>query len=222
MVEVNMKKQVKPNGVLTFGAILMSGMLSQTVDAQTLLESGTSTLAPSLAPVGGEALNPQEYLTVTWQVYQNSSGPAYTYDYTVNNPAGDVLLNDDGTLTSTPEIVDFFALNFDTTVPGAFVSGNDSIDNGPVGLDWLIDAPVITAGNSSSLLTFDSDLPPTLGDADASDGNPPSPWSSAPNGSEVPIPNTVPDGPTTTTLLAPTALLLVSLRKRSAAFGLRP
>src|SRR5271168_36514 len=89
---------------LASGAALLLGALCPTVHAQsTVVESGTSLLAPQLAPVGGYALNPQEYITVSWFVVETTPSDVYTYAYTVNNPAGDVELNPDGTLTATPE-----------------------------------------------------------------------------------------------------------------------
>jgi hypothetical protein len=208
-----MKAGIKPVKNLACGVVFISGVLCQTSHAQsTLYESGTSILAPSVTPVGGYAGSPQEYLTVSWYVYQNATGPSYTYDYYVNNPAGDVLENNLGVLSSTPEIVDFFELNFNTTAPGAFVSGNDTVNNGLTGLDWFIFSPsVVTAGTSSPLLTFESDLPPVLGNADASDGNPPSPWASAPAGDQVPVPGLVPE-PTTMALLGLSALLFLPFR----------
>jgi len=42
-------------------------------------------------------------------------------------------------------------------------------------------------------LSFQSDLPPGAGNANAQDANPPSPWSSFPNGQQVPVPLTVPE-----------------------------
>lgn len=186
--------------------------------AQIFPESGTSVLADSFGTVTGP-----EALTVSWSVVENASD-IYTYTYTVNNPVGDVALNNDGTPTIRPEIVDAFSVAFDTTVSGAYLTGSQTggqfgANNGTAGLFWYFTA--VNPGNSSGPLSFESDLPPTLGNANALNQNPPSPWSSSPDGQQVPVPGnvTVPaPEPTTTTLLALTALLLLPFRSNIFRF----
>jgi hypothetical protein len=211
-----MSKNLKPIIVVA----TLSGLLCQTAHAQ-LIESGTSILAPTTPPIGGIGVAPEEYITVSWSVVLNSG--VYTYAYQVNNPAGDVLENNDGSLTTTPEIVDAFQLNFNTLITGAVVGGPTggifTENNGVDGLQWFL-SPV-AAGTSSPWLSFQSDLPLTLGNANAQDSDPPSPWAStAANGQQVPIPNTVtpvPE-PMTTTLLALTGLLLLPFRSNLGRF----
>ncbi len=55
-----------------------------------------------------------------------------------------------------------------------------------------------------------------MGLADAQDSNPPSPWSSFPNGQDVPVPSPLPDATGTLALLGATVLLLglCSTRRR--------
>jgi hypothetical protein len=191
---------------LAVGAILLCGLLGQTAQAQLLLnESGTSILADSF----GTATGP-EALTVSWSVVENVS-LVYTYSYSVNNPAGDVNLNN-----GSPEPVDAFSVGFDTTAPGAYIIGSQTggvfdENNGHGGLFWAFAA--VNPGTSSGPLSFLSDLPPTLGNANAQDANPPSPWSSYPDGQQVPVPLTVPE-PGTWVLVAMGTGLGVFLRGR--------
>jgi hypothetical protein len=206
-------KNGKPTAALPLLGILTSGLLCQTVHAQTTIESGSSVLQPSVLPNPGPS--PQEYLTISWSVVL--SGSIYTYNYTVNNPYGDVIENDDGTLTGTSEVVDSFSVVFDTTVPGAVVGGpsggNFSFPEGASGVFWNIAS--VVAGSSSGTLSFQSDYAPTMGDASADDSDPPAPWSSAsPYGQEVPVPNTalaVPE-PETMTMFFLGGLLLLPVR----------
>src|ERR1039458_2189346 len=106
---------------LAVGAILLSGLLGQTAQAQLLLnESGTSILADSF----GTATGP-EALTVSWSVVESVT-LGYTYSYSVNNPVGDVVLGNTGLPTSTPENVDAFSVGFDTTAPGAYIMNSQT------------------------------------------------------------------------------------------------
>lgn len=165
----------------------------QSTQAQGLLDlTGTSILAPVIAPTGGYGENPQEYLSVAWSVTENPSH-VYTYSYTVENPAGDVLLNPDGSLTTTPEVFSLFSIGFETAQPGAYLAGSQTgspfEEVNSVDLAWFFN-PSIAAGASTPTVSFQSDLPPAMGDADAADGAPPSPWSSvSPGGSQVPVPD---------------------------------
>ena len=178
--------------ILASAGVSLCGLLSQSALAQSTIESGTSILAPATPPVGGITAAPYEYLTVSWSVVL--TGTIYTYNYTVNNPNGDVLLNPvTDQLTSTSEVVDAFQVTVDTTVPGALVGGPSGgvyqMNNGADGLFWLLNS--VPAGSSSPVLSFESLLPPTTGTANAQDSDPPSPWSStSPNGQLVPVPNT--------------------------------
>ena len=202
--------QTAPIVALISGAILLAGAPPETARAQSLLdESGTSTLAPSLTPVGGYGANPQEYLQVSWSVVENPSG-IYFYSYTVNNPAGDVLLSPAGGLTSTPEIFDTFSVDFDTTKPGEYlpgsVSGGALQEVNAIDIAWFFN-PSIPAGSSAPTVSFQSDFPPTSGNANAEDASPPSPWSSLSlNGQQV----AVPDAPAAVPEPAPLALFAVA------------
>lgn len=148
-------------------------------------DSGSSYLADVL----GSGPTSPESLTVSWSVSEDLSG-IYTYSYTVFNPAGDIQLP--GSVSpGSPEIVDYYSVNFDTTVAGALIPGSlfggaYSAPNS-TGVFWIM-APV-QAGTSGPKLSFQSDLPPVYGNANASDANPPSPWSSSPAGQPVPVPN---------------------------------
>jgi hypothetical protein len=192
---------------------MLPALLCQKADAQgRVVEFGKSILADVFG-----AANGPEALGVVWSVGESDSG-LYTYSYTVINPLGDVLLTDQGQPTSTPEIVDSFSVGFDTTAPGAYVpssqtGGTVDLDLGTAGLFWYF--PPVPPGGRSPLLSFESHAPPTLGNADASDANPPSPWSSSPSGQPVGVPGDpqtdVPE-PTTVALFVATGLLLLALR----------
>ena len=206
----SMKIHPKTIIALAVGAILLSGVLGQTAQAVLLNESGTSILADSLGINTGP-----EALPISWSVVE-SANLVYTYTYTVNNPLGDVVLDNTGLPTLTPEPVDAFSVGFDTTVPGAYIAASQTggvfdENNGPVGLFWLLGS--VNPGTSSGPLSFLSDLPPTLGNANAQDANPPSPWSSYPDGQQVPVPLTVPE-PGTWVLVAMGTGLGVFLRGR--------
>lgn len=189
---------------------LLSGAVNPQIQAQGLLnETGTATLADAFGAASGP-----EALTVSWSVVENASD-IYTYSYTVNNPAADVVLNNSGSPTSQPAAVDAFSVAFDTTVPGALVAASQSggifdQNNGATGLLWLM-SPV-TPGSSSPTLSFQSDSAPGLGDAGALGSTPPGPWSSAPSGQLVPVPSagpTIVPEPKTTALLGFAALAFI-------------
>jgi hypothetical protein len=207
-----MKRQAKLTiAALASATILLGGSLCQTSQAVLLNESGTSVLADVLgANTGNEAL------TVDWSVVENAS-LIYTYTYTIYNPSGDVQLPGSAS-PGSPEVVDAFTVGFDTTVPGAFLSGTQTggvldQNNGVGGLTWIMSA--VPAGGNSGPLSFESLLLPTMGDANAADANPPSPWASNPDGQEVPIPGAtaVPDSMNTMAALAGALLLLPALRR---------
>ena len=147
----------------------------------------------------------------------------YTYSYVIYNPTGDVVLPGGAVPPGTPEFVDTFSLDFDASVAGAVLTGptggDAAYDYGFFGLKWSLYPDVVEAGDYSGALSFTSALPPSPGNAVASDSNPPSPWSSSPFGQAVPIPGTgnftVPDSADTLMLLAGALLLfpLVSALK---------
>jgi hypothetical protein len=203
-----MKTHAKTIVALSSAAILLSGLPGQTAPA-TQVMSGTATLADAFGTA--EANPTDEDLTVSYLVTLASG--VYTYSYTVNNPSGDVLLNGDGSPTTIPEVVDAFSVAFDTTVPGAYLAssqaggGSGDQNNGVNGLFWSLAA--VEPGSDSGPLSFESDLAPTWGNANASDANLPSPWASIPYGQEVPVPN-IPESTATITLLAGVLLLLPS------------
>ncbi|MGP8198456.1 MAG: hypothetical protein ACLQU4_03010 [Limisphaerales bacterium] len=210
-----MRLRTKPLLAFVSGAIALPALLCQTAQAGGLLnETGESVLAD----VFGTSSGP-EALVITWSVVENTSD-IYTYSYDVHNPAGDVLLNSEGQPTSTPEVVDSYSVSFDTTAPGAYVPSSQvggliNENNGIYGLFWAF-VP-IPAGKMGQVLSFESDLPPMPGTADASDANPPSPWSSLPDGQFVPVPDApdpVPE-PTTAALAGLTVLVLVPFCKRA-------
>lgn len=210
-----MRSRTKPLLAWISGAIALPALLGQTAHAGGLLdEAGKSVLAD----VFGSSSGP-EALVVTWSVVENACD-IYTYSYTVNNLTGDVLLNNEGQPTSTPEIVDSYSLSFDTTAPGAYLPSSQAgglinQNKGVNGLFWAF-APV-QLGNHNSVLSFESDMPPTSGAASASDADPPSPWTSLPDGQFVPVPDgpeAVPE-PTTAALAGLAVLVLIPLRKRA-------
>jgi len=203
---VNKHGYAKTIVALAFGGVLLSGPPGQTVQANLVNESGTAILADAFGTATGS-----EALTVDWSVVESVSD-IYTYSYIIQNPAGDVLLNNDGTPTSIPEIVDAFGIGFDTTIPGAYVpfsqaGGAYRQNNGVNGLFWFF--PAVPAGYSSPMLSFESYLPPALGNADAEDANAPSPWASIPYGQRVPVPAIIVPEPTSTLALLAAALLLL-------------
>jgi hypothetical protein len=157
-----------------------------------LNESGTSLLAPSIAPTGGFGAAPQEYLIVNWSVIETSPD-IYTYSYSILNPAGDVLLTPSGGLSSTPEIYDAFSVGFNTTLTGAYITGTQSggafqeVNN--IDLSWFF-SPSVAAGTTGPKVSFESTFLPTFGNGNAEDAVPPSPWSTAnPGGQQIPVPN---------------------------------
>ena len=222
-----MKRRVKPIFALDSVVVLLFAVMCPMLRAQsTVIESGTSTLAPTILPLGGFQGNPEEYLIISWSVTQNTISDIYTYSYTVNDPVGDVVLNDNGSLASNPQSVNNIEVSFNASAAGAVV-GTPPIPNGggfvevtSVGVTWAF--PVVNPGGASALLTFQSDLGPGMGNASAT----PAPWASTePNGQQVPVPllHTAPE-PATMTLFA-LALLLVpfhsTLREKLAAKPVR-
>jgi hypothetical protein len=199
---MSMASKPKPTIVLVAGTLLLFGVFCQTARAQTTTNAmGTAYLSDTL----GSGPTSPETLTVSYLVTETAN--VYTYNYTINNPVGDVLLNM-GLPTSTPETVAQFSVAFDTTVPNAYLSGSETggtlaFQEAATTLAWTF---IPVNPGSSTTVTFQSDWAPTLGNANASDGSAPSPWASNPFGQQVPVP--VPEPPTAMTLLAGFLLLL--------------
>jgi hypothetical protein len=206
-----MNIKLKPLVALVSGTILLPGLLCQTVQAQIIMvETNTATLADAL----GAATGP-EALTVGYSVTENTLTDVYTYTYTLNNPAGDIILP--GAVNAgESEIVDLFSIGFNASAPGAvlpgsFTGGTVGRNNGVFGVEWILATPTIAAGDNSTGLyagvpmSFKSLDAPEMGNASASDANPPSPWDSSPDGNPVPVP--APDSTSTLTLLAGMMLL---------------
>jgi hypothetical protein len=207
-----MNIRIKPIVAVASGTVLLSSFLCQNSQAQgSFYETGTSTLADVFGTTTGN-----DVLTVSWFVAESPDG-LYTYGFNVNNPAGDVELNNNGTPTTTPETFNNFSITFNTTLPGAYVSGTEPVggsllNDGTSGLTWTF--PAVSPGTSSPLLAFQSDLAPginsgSMGNVGVGGGAiPPSPWSSALTGQTVPVPRVIPE-PEITDMLALTALLLL-------------
>jgi hypothetical protein len=195
-----MKTHAKSMVALASGAMLLPGLLSQTAQAQGLLnESGTSTLVDVFGTATGTGP-----ITVSWSVVENASD-IYTYSYTVNNTSGGAFPNYDDTLILKPEAVDAFSIDINTTLPGAYVpfsqtGGTIDQNNGANGLLWSFAA--VPAVGGSPALSYESDLPPVLGDAVAQGSDPSFRWSAVHYNQQVPVPDTaiaVPE-PTATAL----------------------
>lgn len=177
----NMKKLSHLGAVIT-GALLFTGAMSQTAHANILLGVQYESLLYSVS-------EPANSIEVFWEV--NGGPGAYTYEYKVYNSPDAV------------DTVDSFNVGFDASnpllyVPGTQTGGTEQINDGVNGLTW--DFNPVAVGGLSPLLTFGSTLPPVLGNGNAADRNPPSPWASAPGGQQVAIPG-IPDGGTTVALL---------------------
>jgi hypothetical protein len=194
-----MKINKKPLLAMVCGPILLCAAVCQTAHANVVMvETNTAVLADSQgANTGPEALQ------VGYSVTEDTPDDIFTYTYNIFNPAGDVLLNGGG-----PEKVDFFAVDFNTTTPGSYFDQTGGTFGGanPTGLFWFLKTPEVFAGNYSGALSFESLIGPTMGNGSASDGNPPSPWDSSPDGSQLPVP--APDSASTMTLLGGVMMLL--------------
>lgn len=193
-----MKTQSKPIVALAFGALLL-GVTSQVSHAQGIVASNEVQM-PANNNVPADALTVQSWVTL--------DAGTYTYNYNVINPATDT--------TS----VNSFTVDFDAAASGAVegtISGGDfSENNGANGITWLFFfneiAPGQSSENVSGDMSFNSQLAPTLANADANgDSNPPAPWAS--NGSSqlyVPKVVTVPEPPAE--LLLGLGLMLPAIR----------
>jgi hypothetical protein len=166
-----MRIRIKQIAALATGAILVSGVLCQTASAQILLGS-----LPSVFP----SYNPADTLGVRSVV--TFGGSSYTYTYTISNPLTDA------------DTFDFYSVTINTALPGAYLAGGTE---GPGEVSWTF-APVAPGG--SETVSFTSDLGPGLGNANASDSIPPSPW--------VGVGQVLVPVPEPTTLISGAALLL--------------
>ena len=160
------------------------------------VESGQAILASSSS---------SDSITVFYGV--NLVSGTYTYNYQIFDTSTH------GGASGTGDIVEAFNVGFNTAAPGAVTGGNFTSQS-LSGLFWTF-APVLDNG-VSGVLDFTSLLSPALGNANAQDSNPPSPWASVPGGQQVPVP-TVPDGGTTVMLLGAALSGLGLLRKKLAA-----
>jgi hypothetical protein len=195
------------------GALFVGAVAAPQAQA-TLIQSGTAILGD----VTGTPLPTPEDLTVNYSV--NLTGSTYTYSYTINNPAGDVVLG--GQNNGNPEIAESFNINFNTgleyipgsataTTPG-WTAGADLI----VGLNGLTWQQLAINNGFSQTVTFQSPYGPVPGAANASDASPPAPWSSlSPNGQMVPVPQPLgaPDGGLTVALLGGSLMALGAIRR---------
>jgi len=197
-----MKMQTKPIIALASGAVLIAGVVGQTVRAQEIVPGPQpqAVVIPlqtaTLAEVGGPGPN----ITVSYEVTQDV-GPdnLFNYYYDVNNPGGN------------PATVGSLDVAFDSTVLGSVVgpvqpnpptgvvlfgASTDSTS----GVQWFFSG--VAPGTISGTLGFQSAFPPTLGTANAT-GAPSAPptWASIPNGQDVPVPSPTPE-PATTALFA--------------------
>lgn len=187
-----MNIHLKTMAALASGAVLWCGGAGQTTRAQSIVfgQEYSSTLASTSEP--------SENITVNWEVSQTDGSYLYLYEL-VNSP-------------DAVDTVDQFHISFDTTAPGAFISGSQEggtaeIDQGPQGLLWQFDA--VPPNDTSPVLQFQSMLPPIFGNGDAGDSAPPSPWSSlAPGGTPVAVPGAVPEPPVAPLIMMAAILVL--------------
>jgi hypothetical protein len=185
------------------------------VRAQSVLNS---LLGPTLPNGYVGSVPAQEFVSINSTVTPVGGGQ-YLYQYILSNPAGDEIMNSDGSLQAgSSEVVDYFAVSFNTAAPGALVGGPFggayASQNGSSGIFWLFND--VLPGSSSAPLSFYSDYPPTTGNAQALDSSAPSPWSSVNAGGQpVLVPNTlspVPE-PGTLVLLSLAGLTFFALRR---------
>jgi hypothetical protein len=212
-----MNRDTKPITPLFVGALLLALSGGEKIQAQsTLVESGTSYLtdifnSPTTSP---------ETLSVSWFVVENNSTSVFTYGYNLFNPTGDVALNNNGTPTSIPEVVNSFTVSFPVPTSAFFQAtppaGGSVINNGANGITFVF--PDVSPGNYSPLLAFQTTVGPVNGNASAGGGAvPPGPWSNVPDNSPVPVPRVIPEPGTTALLgLGLMAFPFRALRRRSS------
>lgn len=177
---------------------------------------GTVAMADSLGANSGP-----EALSLQWSVYYNSVGNFFTYFYSVNNPSGDIVLNPDGSPFSptTPEAIDTFTVDFNASLPGMVISGNQTYNNGAAGLEWVFNNGV-GPGANTGLLSFESNYgpgPAASGSAGANNvlgGSPPAPWTTTPTG-QIAIPRVAPEPGTVALLVTGASAFLFRKTRRN-------
>jgi hypothetical protein len=138
----------------------------------TLIQAGTATLSTGYVVTGGSDYHySTAALTATYAVVTNTSG-VFIYEYILNNPTDDFLLNQNtggpSTTVATPQS---FSVNFNTQPLGAYLSGSAPgnlvasanmtvIDNGT---DAGVSFTAVNPGSSSPTLWFQSSFGPTMG-----------------------------------------------------------
>jgi hypothetical protein len=141
-------------------------------------------------------------IIIDWDV--DLTGLIYTYSYEIINPLGNPVPTTD---------VHAFSVSFDTTPVGMVLLAPGAIVF-PTSVFW---APLSVTPGSSTTVFFTSLYGPTMGNANAQDAVPPSPWASTHlGGEEVPVPH-VPDGGITLALLGFALVGIESLRRRLTA-----
>jgi hypothetical protein len=188
-----MKNKWKVIGGVITGMVMTTAVQAIPIALNTVY---TSTLAST---------TPADDITVKWEVSTTAvpgttlGAGDYDYEYQVVN-------------AETATTVDNFAVSFNA-IPGVNVlttgggpAGTISAAELGIGVNWFSLSALAAKGgstaglNTTGVLYFTSPDLPTLGNADANDHNPPSPWASDPNGMQVGIPN-VPDGGLTASML---------------------
>lgn len=188
-------------GLITAGSAILT--LSATAVPIALNTVYTSDL--------GSSSSPGNLIQINWEVSTALGPNVYLYEYQVVNPPTD---------TTT---VDFFNVSFNA-IPGLNVlaSGGGLFSQivPGTGVDWNFGPlqPGTSTGalnpSGAGALWFTSPDAPTLGNANAQDSNPPSPWAStSPGGQQVAIPN-VPDGGLTVAFVGFALVGVESLRRK--------
>ena len=177
------------NSVKFAGVAITTLGLALSAYAQVSLDTVYNSILASTS-------DPGDNINVNWEVSTQLNVGVYTYEYQIVNPLA-------------PNIsVDFFNVSFDAVSGGnVLTTGGGSFSEvvADTGVNWAF-SPVdggqsTPALNTAGVLYFTSPDPPTLGDAGAQDMNPPSPWSSDPDGQEVAVPAPVPEPGGTTVAL---------------------
>jgi len=205
--------QSKPIVALASGAILAFGTLCQTVQAQDALNTLYSVnLADTEGHTSGNTV-----LNVKYEVTEPTPGD-YFYSYTVNNTAGTSPVNFNDQADVTQFTVDFNASYSGpggfSVIPGTITQGgvDNGVPNAFNGVSWFTVINYLPTG-SSLTVGFQSDLPPTMGNASASgDSVPPSPWGSINSSEQVAVPQTPAIPEPATTSLFTMALMLLPFR----------
>lgn len=193
-----MKINLKPIATLTSGVLLLFGALAQTSQAQLVASNEVSM--PAVNNVAADALIIQSVVT-------GGSG-SYLYTYDVSNPSSD-----------SAAYVTSFTVDFNAAASGAdtgpVTTPTDVTyeNNGPNGVTWIFNHTdsIILPGESSTV-SFSSQLPPILSNAQANgDPDPPAPWASV-NANQLYVPHVtqIPEPPVA--MLLGMGLLMPALR----------